>query len=94
LYTVVGRSYEKEGNFEQAGRYFSDALTLLERLDDPYSLARAQTNLAVALFPLKRYGDAGLLLSRAEKIQSLLRDRVGLNVTRHNRRILGHYIAC
>lgn len=93
LYTIVGRSYEREGDHTQAHAYLTDAVTLLERGDDPFTLARAQTNLAAVLIPMRRFQDAGTLLSRAEAIQLQLGDRVGLSATRHNRTILGGHIA-
>lgn len=93
LYTIVGRSYERDGDHDRAHGYLTDAVTLLERSDDPFVLARAQTNLAAVLIPMRRYHDAGTLLTRAEAVQSRLGDKVGLGTTRHNRTILGGYIA-
>jgi tetratricopeptide (TPR) repeat protein len=93
LYTIVGRSYEYEGNHDNAHSYLTDAVTLLERSDDAFSLARAQTNLAAVLIPMRRYLDADTLLMRAEDVQARLGDQVGLGATRHNRQILGGYIA-
>lgn len=93
LYTIIGRSYELEGSHEQAHGFLTDAVTLLERGDDPFALARAQTNLAAVLIPMQRYQDAGSLLSRAEAIQTRLADKVGLSATRHNRAILSGHIA-
>ena len=91
--TIVGRSYDSEEDQAQAHSYLTDAVTLLQRLDDIFALARAQTNLAAVLIPMKRYADAEMLLTSAEQVQILLGDRVGLSATRHNRNILGGYIA-
>jgi tetratricopeptide (TPR) repeat protein len=91
LYTVIGRSYQAQGNDEQARRYLTEAVVLLERLDDGFALARAQTNLAAVLIALERYDDAGVLLARAEQVQAQLGDRVGLNTTQHNRILLSSY---
>ncbi len=93
LYTIMGRSCERRGDHARARGYFTDVVTLLERSDDAFSLARAQTNLAAVLIPMGRYPDAGMLLARAEQVQARLGDQVGLNATRHNRSILGGYIA-
>ncbi|HVU11780.1 MAG TPA: AAA family ATPase, partial [Phototrophicaceae bacterium] len=89
LHTIIGRSYERQRAFDDAERYFANALTLFERLGDAFALARAQTNLAAVLIPLKRLVDADMLLERAEGVQARLGDQVGLSATRHNRTIAG-----
>ncbi len=93
LRTIIGRSYQAQHDEVQAHGYLTDALTLLERLDDKFALARAQTNLAAAFPQMKRYSDAGRLLTNAEEVQVRLGDRVGLRATRHNWNNLGGYIA-
>ncbi|MEP7292517.1 MAG: tetratricopeptide repeat protein, partial [Chloroflexota bacterium] len=93
LYTIIGRSFQAQGDTAQAQRFFSDAVTLLERLGDSFALARAQTNLAATLIAIRRILDAAELLRRAEQMQVQLGDRIGLNVTRHNRTLLGGYFA-
>lgn len=93
LYTIIGRSYQHQGDHDRAHAFLTEAVTLLERSDDAFALARAQTNLAAVLIPMRRFPDAGLLLQRAEEVQARLGDQVGLGATRHNRQILGGYIA-
>jgi tetratricopeptide (TPR) repeat protein len=93
LYTIIGRSFQAQGDWEGAQHALSEAVVLLERLDDAFALARAQTNLAAVLIPLGHYEDARTLLNRAEAVQALLGDRVGLGTTQHNRAILAGHIA-
>lgn len=93
LYTIFGRSFQAQESYQHAQPPMTDAVTLLERLDDSFSLARAQTNLAAVLIPLERFADAAVLLARAEQIQLRLGDRVGLMATRHNRTLLGGHFA-
>lgn len=93
LYTIIGRSYEAQSEYEQMQRYFSMAVTQFERLEDLFSLARSETNLAVSLMHDEQFDDAEILLSRSELIQERLGDALGLRVTRHNQSILAGYIA-
>ncbi len=93
LYTIIGRSYQEQSEFEQAHVYLTDTVTLLERLEDIFRLARAQTNLAAVLIAMRRYDDAGMLLGEAIRIQSRLGDRIGLSAARHNQTILASHIA-
>ncbi len=94
LYTTIGRTYEGEGQLELAESYFTRVVSLLEQADDPYALARAQTNLAALLIKMRTHGrehaaaDARQLLTAAETTQTRLGDQVGLMTTRHNRSIL------
>ena len=87
------RSYQEQQDYEKAHTYLTDAVTLLQRLDDIFRLARAQTNLAAVLIELRRFADAGMLLKEAMRVQSRLGDKVGLSATRHNQSVLGSYIA-
>jgi len=93
LYTIIGRSYQEQQDYPQAHIYLTDALTLLQRLEDIFRLARAQTNLAAVLIAMRRLADAEMLLTDAAQLQSRLGDKVGLGTTRHNLSILGGYIA-
>lgn len=93
LYTILGRARQQQGDLEGAQRDLTHAVTLLERADDVFALARAKTNLAAILISLDRHLDAGTLLADAENIQKKIGDKVGLEVTRHNRNVLGGYIA-
>jgi tetratricopeptide (TPR) repeat protein len=93
LHTIIGRSYQQQKNYEQAQVSFANAVTLLERIDDIFRLARAQTNLAAVSIFLRRYTEAGELLADAAHVQSLLGDKVGLSTTRHNQTILNTHIA-
>lgn len=93
LYTIMGKSYEEENEHKQMRQCFSMAVTQFERLDDLFSLARSETNLAVSLMFDGQFGDAEILLSRSEIIQERLGDALGLSVTKHNQRVLAGYIA-
>jgi tetratricopeptide (TPR) repeat protein len=93
LYSLIGRSYQAEGALAEAGRCLAEAVSLLERLNDRFSLARAQSNLASVLIALGQLADAGRLLADAERAQTRLGDRVGLSATRHNLAILGTRLA-
>ncbi len=92
LNTIIGRSYEAQRDFDRARVYFTEAVTLFQRANDGFGLARAQTNLAAALIHLGREGgwlqQASDLLAQAEQAQRQLGDKVGLSATRHNQSIL------
>ena len=93
LHTVIARSFEAEGQLEAAEPHFARAMMLLEQAGDTYSLARAQTNLAALLIKRQVYVDARHLLTRAERTQVQLGDKVGLMTTRHNRSIMHRSLA-
>lgn len=92
LYTIIGRSFGEQGDQEKMQQYLTNAVMLFERLDDVFSLARAETNLAASLIQTHRFVDAERLLIRAERVQTRLEDKVGLTATLHNRRILARHI--
>lgn len=87
LNTLLGRSSERQGDFEAAYRYFAAALTLFEQGDDTFGLARARCNLGAVALHLGRYPEAYALLSEAERVLVVLGDRVALAVARHNLRL-------
>lgn len=89
LRSLIGRSYQAQADLAPARAQMSAAVSLLERLNDIYALARAQSNLAGILMPLGQLGDASRLLASAELTQKQLGDRVGLSATRHNLALLG-----
>ncbi len=93
LSSLIGRSFQAQGDLLQARAYMSETISLLERLNDTFALARAKTNLAGILLPLGQLADAGRLLASAEDLQGRLGDRVGLSATRHNLALLGDHIA-
>lgn len=93
LQTLIGRTYEKQDNRENAQFHFGTALTLLENEHDPFALSRAQTNLAAVLIQLSAWDEARQLLTQAEATQSQLNDRLALEITRHNQRLLDAHIA-
>lgn len=84
VHDVLGRIYEKLGDYIRAQEHFSWCLMILEKEGDLYSVARAQSNLGGTLIRLKYYEEAGILLKSAENHQILLHDFTGLAVTRHN----------
>jgi hypothetical protein len=91
IYSIMGRAYEKCDEFVLARRYLESAVTLLEQVDDRFTLARAQSNLAAVLIRLKSYDAAHLLLEHAISAQTQYMDKLGLTITQHNLRVL--YIA-
>jgi tetratricopeptide (TPR) repeat protein len=88
LHTVIGRAYEQESNLYNAQNHLFTAVSLLEQFHDPFGLGRAQSNLASVYIAMHQHYDARVLLQNAEKIQSQLKDVVGLAVTRHNLELL------
>ena len=93
LYTIMGRANQRQGDLDGARRELIRAVTLLERLGDLFVLARANTNLAAVLIAQDERREASLLLADAEQVQVKLGDKVGLQVTRRNRDVLGGYFA-
>ncbi|MEO8607672.1 MAG: tetratricopeptide repeat protein [Chloroflexota bacterium] len=93
VHDILGRIYEKLGDLEQAEEHFSWSLMIIEKNDDSFAIARAQTNLGSILLRLKHFEEAGILLINAENQQLLLRDMVGLATTQHNLRQLEIAIA-
>jgi tetratricopeptide (TPR) repeat protein len=81
---ILGRVYEHLGDLPKAEEHFSWCLIILERSDDSFSIARAQSNLGSVLLHLKHYEEAEILLTNAESRQLLLNDRVGAAATQHN----------
>lgn len=85
LLTTLARSYESQGDLVQARHYSSLAMILLENLNEPFALARAQANMgALLLHSADSAEEAYSLLSRAEQTQAQLNDRTALETTRHN----------
>jgi hypothetical protein len=66
---------------------------IMEKGEDAFFIARAQSNLGSVLLRLKHFEETRVLLENAESHQSLLNDRVGLAATRHNLRQLEIEIA-
>jgi hypothetical protein len=69
------------------------AVWLLEKEQDLFALARAQSNLGALFIAPETYGEAQDLLLRAQEIQSRLGDKVALKITQHNLRELRSLIA-
>ena len=93
LYSLIGRSFQAEGNLDAAESNLSIALTILEASDDTNALARARANLAAILLELGRVREANELLQQAMPALSLLGDQVGRAVTLHNQRLTAIYIS-
>jgi tetratricopeptide (TPR) repeat protein len=83
-HTILGRGYQNLHEPDSAARHFETAVTLFERAQQPFALARAQSNLAAIYLEAARLHDAELLLNRAIAIQQQMRDIVGLKTTQHN----------
>jgi tetratricopeptide (TPR) repeat protein len=88
LYVTIGRIYDRRDEPDTAFNYFARAITILEREGDVWALARARSNLAAHLIRLGNSYEAYDLLSKAENVQVGLGDQVGLEITRHNFRVL------
>jgi len=89
LQSIRARVCCAQGESSRAIQTFELALTLLERGEDRFGLARCKTNWAAFLIELKQDADlAQRLLYEAEETQVLLKDAVGLLTTRHNLDIL------
>jgi tetratricopeptide (TPR) repeat protein len=88
LNSVTGRAYEKIGEFSLARGFLESAVTLLEQMDDRFTLARAQSNLGAILIREKAYNEAQRLLEQASRVQTQFKDQVGLATTTHNLRLL------
>ncbi len=88
LYASIGRIYDQYVELDSAFNYFARAVTILEREGDIWALARAQSNMGALLIRLENSYEAYEILSKAENMQVMLGDRVGLETTRHNFRVL------
>jgi hypothetical protein len=86
---VLGRCFARQKNAVTARRHLELAVTILEQYDDPFALARAQSNLAAILIEGHDYDEAELLLERARDVQARVGDQLGLTATEHNLRLLG-----
>jgi tetratricopeptide (TPR) repeat protein len=93
LYTLIARSYFVQEQYEAAWSYFALALTVLETYEDVGAAARAQANLAAALFKLGKPQQAQELLDRSKPVLSVLEDTVGYQATLHNQRLMDIYTA-
>ena len=93
VHDILGRMYEQLSDLQKAEEHFSWCLMIVEKNDDSFSIARAQSNLGSILLRLKHFEEAQILLTNAENQQLLLNDRVGLATTRHNLRQLEIEIA-
>lgn len=85
VHTAIGRTYESLPDIEMAKAHYSLAVRLLEERDnDPYGLARAQSNLGAFLLQTTEVESARILLESAFAIQRVIKDHVGLAITQHN----------
>jgi hypothetical protein len=92
VYTVLGRCAAGQNRHEQAQAYFAQAMTLLEQTDDPFALARAQSNYAALMLQQNETPEeAERLLDAASSAQQKLKDKAGLLFTQHNLRLLREY---
>ncbi|MEZ4666945.1 MAG: tetratricopeptide repeat protein [Anaerolineae bacterium] len=89
VHGLLGKRYEQLDNWEHAKAHFVLALELLTEADnDPFGLARSQTNLAALLMSMGNFDEANSLLQSASHIQNVIKDYVGLAATRHNIHLL------
>jgi len=93
VHILIGRIYQKISDVKSATRHLTIAQSVLMDIDnDPFALARTQSNLAALLITLNQVLDARELLKSAENIQQKIGDRVGLAVTIHNEHALNRKI--
>ncbi len=89
VHVLMGRIYQATRNFESSVKHLTIALLFLNDLDnDPFALARTQSNLAAVLIQTMNMTQPIQLLESAEHIQRIIGDRVGLAATLHNRNVL------
>ncbi|MCC6891302.1 MAG: hypothetical protein IT321_00670 [Anaerolineae bacterium] len=92
-HVLIARILEKQGNIKVAVGHFSAALSILEQQDnDPFSLARTQSNLAAALLMLDQISGVSELIDAALHTQRIIGDHRGFAVTMHNNRVLARKI--
>jgi tetratricopeptide (TPR) repeat protein len=93
VHILISRIYQKISDVKSATRHLTIAQSVLMDIDnDPFALARTQSNLAALLITLNQVLDARELLKSAENIQRKIGDRVGLAVTMHNEHALNRKI--
>jgi tetratricopeptide (TPR) repeat protein len=93
IHILLGRIYEKRAETKIAIKHLTIAQSILIDIDnDPFALARTQTNLAALFINSNQLIDAQELLRSAENIQRKIGDRVGIAVTMHNEYVLDRKI--
>ncbi len=93
VHILMGRIWEKNSDIATAIKHLSIALSLLlEQDNDPFALARTQSNLAGVLIRDNKLVEARELLNSAKYIQRQIQDRVGLAVTIHNEHVIDRKI--
>ncbi len=89
IHFLMARIYEKIHRIEFAIKYFRVGLAFfMEEDNDPFALARTQSNLSALLILRNDLDEARLLLNSAENTQRIIGDRVGLAATMHNKAAL------
>ena len=89
IHILLGRIYEKETDRKAAINHLAIAMsTFIDTDNDPFALARTQSNLAALLINSNQLEEAQELLNSANHIQRNIGDRVGLAVTMHNEHAL------
>ncbi len=88
VFTLLSRCRAAMGDFVTACTYATRAVTIFERLDDPFALARARSVLGALLIEAQQHEDAEALLNLAAETQRVIGDAAGLYSTQHNLRLL------
>jgi len=89
IHILIGRVYQSTLDVKSAIKHLGIAHSLLTDIDnDPFGLARTQSNLAALLMDSNQFIDAQELLKSAANIQRKIGDPVGLAATQHNERVL------
>ncbi len=85
LHLLMGRIAEKQNDLTFAIKHLSIALSLLTDQDNnPFALARTQSNLASLFIHTNQLTDAQMLINSAKNIQRQIGDRVGPATSMHN----------
>jgi len=93
IHALMGRIWEKSSDIVSAMKHLSIALSLLlEQDNDPFALARVQSNLASLFIRNNHLLEARELLNSAQHIQRQIGDRVGLAATIHNQHVIDRKI--
>jgi hypothetical protein len=93
IHVLMGRVHQKISETEAAIRHLTIAFSILTESDnDPFALARTESNLAALFIDTNQFFEAQELLKSAENIQRKIGDRTGLATTMHNVHVLNRKI--
>ncbi len=88
VYDLLGRIKLAQGEYDDAKRFFKNAIADFETANDLLGLGRSLSNFASTLMTIKDYDAAEPVLLQAQDIQKKLGDRLGAAITNVNLRKL------